>query len=165
MGVVKMKKLIVFWIVLSFIFSLVSCNNTNIGENNKTETTEATKANETTEENIVCNLTKIELGYCGSPIEKRVTIEDEAILAKLEGFVSVAEGEKSISTKGYYGVTYSLTLHYKNGDILHFHLWSENYYSSSKDVDEEAYQFFYKDDMSEMWDYLHENFPGELWQD
>lgn len=160
-----MKKLIAFLIVISFVFSLVSCNNTDADKNNKTEATETSATTETTEENIVCNLTKIELGYCGSPVEKRLTIEDEAILAKLEGYVSAAGGEKSKSSRGYYGAAYFLTLHYKNGDTLHFQIWSENYYCSSKDVDEEGYQFFYNDDISEMWDYLHENFPGELWQD
>ena len=152
-----MKKLIVFLVVLSFVFSLVSCNNADTDKNNETE------APETTEENIICNLTKIELGYCGSPVETMLTIEDEAILAKLEGYVSAAGGEKSKSSRGYYGATYSLTLHYKNDDTLHFQIWSENYYCSSKDVDEEGYQFFYNDDISEMWEYLHENFPSNLW--
>ncbi len=129
-----MKKVIVMCIMLAFMICLVSCKQEKQNDN-------------------PYGITHIELAYLRH-LADPIILEDEETITKLASYIEKADGQKDISTKGFYGTQYILTLHYRNGNTLRFCLWDANRYSSSLDVDDEGFSYFYIDNVSEMFGYV-----------
>ena len=105
----------------------------------------------------------IRLSYHGNK-NNSVLIEDENVCSELMSFILKSGGTQGESTKGYYGVPYTLTIYYEGEqEPLDFSVWSSGQYSTSKHKDNEGYQFFYNDDISDLYKYLEEKYPDEFW--
>lgn len=105
---------------------------------------------------------RIELSYMG---DKQCVIpfyegEDYEYLLNA---ISAAGGTKGESTKGHYGIPYTLTVYTSEGESYDFHLWSETQYSTSRYTDSEGYEYFFYDDLSKLYKYLDGNFSEEYW--
>lgn len=160
-----MKKLIAFVLTIVCVLGLVGCSNTS--SNDTTSATETTIPTNTTQEQTedlsVPSYTTIKLSYHGNK-ENSILIEDKSICSKLMDFVLKADGEKGESTKGYYGVPYTITICFEGEkEPLIFSVWSSEQYSTSKHIDSEGYAYFFNDDISDLYKYLEENYPDEFW--
>ena len=139
-----MKKMIAFVFVLICALGLVGCYKA------KTDA-------------LVCS--RIDLCYHGNKATS-IMIEDERICQELMAFIAKADGTREGSSKGYYGVPYTLTIYFEeSNDPLVFYLWSDTRYSTSEQTDAEGYPYFFKDDLSELYQYLEERYPDEFWYD
>ena len=106
---------------------------------------------------------RIVLRYHGNPYNA-ITIYDEEECNLLYGYTSRAGGDRGESTRGYYGVPFTLDIYLiGSSEPITFCLWSEDSYSTPKDKDEYGYHYFYHDDLSEMFDYLEKKYPDEFW--
>ncbi len=106
---------------------------------------------------------RIVLRYHGNSYNA-ITIYDEEECNLLYGYTSRAGGERGESTRGCYGIPYTLDIYLiGSSEPMTFCLWSEDSYSTPKDKDEYGYHYFYHDDLSEMFDYLEKKYPDEFW--
>ena len=156
-----MKKLIALALALVCALALVGCNvsNANNSISQKTDTSEETIYTDTP----VCS--RINLCYHGN-LATSITIEDDSICSQLMALITQADGTREGSSKGYYGVPYTLTIYFEEDeDPLVFCLWSDTQYSTSKQRDAEGYQYLFSDDLSDLYQYLEERYPDEFWYD
>lgn len=110
------------------------------------------------------NLT-VEISYCGNRMNTQI-IDDPQICSYLSDLVFLAEssGQQSSSSKGYSGALYSIEIHWDSRYApYHFTVWDQQTFSVSTKADSEGYAYFYKADMSELYAFLTENYPDELW--
>ena len=105
---------------------------------------------------------RIELSYMGDKQRVIPFYEGERYEFLLNA-ISAAGGTKGESTKGYYGIPYTLTVYTAEGESYVFHLWSETQYSTSKHTDSEGYPYFFYDDLSKLYKYLDGNFSEDYW--
>ena len=155
-----MKKLFALILTLVLIFSLCACNNSQL-PSDKNQQIQSTDNQQHQKDTPVCS--SINLCYHGNK-NTSVTIEDDTICSELIAFITRADGTKGESSKGYYGVPYTLTIYFEeNEEPLIFCLWSESQYSTSQQKDAEGYQYFFKDDLSDLYQYLEEKYPDEFW--
>ena len=139
------------------IFALVSCGSLTGDPNQEPETHEPLFADG------IENVQSISLCYMGYR-KGAITITDKETIEELMGFVTSANGTKGESTKGHYGVAYSLSIYTEDGKVFHFSLWDQNRYSLYDTYeDEEGYPYFWIADMSEMYDYLEGKYPADFW--
>lgn len=154
------------------IFALVSCGPST-GDPSKDSETE-TKPSETETQPLetetheplfadgIDNVQSISV-YCMAS-NNPISVTDKETIAELMAFVTSANGTKGESTWGHYGVLYSLRIFTEDGsEPLDFWLWDEERYSLRTYEDEYGYPYFWIADMSEMRDYLEENFPEDFW--
>ena len=106
--------------------------------------------------------TRINLSYCANK-DNSIMIEDAATCSELMAFISKADGMQGESTKGHYGAPYTLTLYFEGEEPLSFTVWNNGQYSTSKHRDNEGYEFFFNDDISDLYKYLEEKYPVEFW--
>ena len=154
-----MKKLIALVLAWVCVLGLVGCyaSDTN---NSISQTTETAEENIDTDI-LIC--TRIDLSYCGNK-NTSISIKDDGACSDLMAFISKANGTQEDSSKGYYGVPYTLTIYFDGvEDPLIFMLWNEMQYSTSEHIDGEGYPYFFSDDLSDMWKYLEEKYPDEFW--
>ena len=154
-----MKKLIALVLVLVCVLGLAGCyaSDTN---NCISQTTDTAEENIDTDI-LVC--TRIDLSYCGNK-DNSISIEDDGVCSDLMAFISKANGTQEGSSKGYYGVPYTLTIYFDGvEDPLVFMLWNEMQYSTSEHIDGEGYPYLFSDDLSDMWQYLVAKYPDEFW--
>ena len=139
-----MKKMIAFVLVLVCALCLGGCD---------TAKTDA----------LVCS--RIDLCYHGNK-DTSIMIEDDTVCQELMAFIAKADGTREGSSKGYYGVPYTLTIFFEESqESLAFYLWSDTRYSTSEQTDAEGYPYLFKDDLSDLYQYLEENYPDEFWYD
>ena len=108
---------------------------------------------------------RVELSYHGNHWN-RLNVTDPQVCAYLAAQVSQAQaaGKQDGSSKGYYGAPYVISLYLEGQEAPHmFALWDENTYSDPAHKDSEGYEYFYKADLSELFDYLQTNYPDEFW--
>ena len=95
-----------------------------------------------------------------------LTVEGPQICSYLlqqvrQAYTGRQQGE---STKGHYGIPYSLELYLSDQtEPLEISLWDAQTFSTSDFCDSEGYPYFFKADISDLYSYLEENFPEELW--
>ena len=115
------------------------------------------------EESTAAGSTGINLSYCGNK-DNSIMIEDAATCSKLMAFIEKAGGEQGASTKGCYGAVYTLTVSLEGEkEPLRFSLWNDGTYSTSRHTDSEGYDYFFNGDVSDLYQYLEENYPTEFW--
>ena len=137
-----MKKMIAFVLALVCALGLVGCYTA------KTDT-------------LICS--RIDLCYHGNK-DTSITIEDDRICSELMDLITKADGTREGSSKGYYGVPYTLTIYFEESkDPLVFCLWGDTQYSTSEQIDAEGYQYLFNDDLSDLYQYLEERYPDEFW--
>ena len=137
--------------LLLCLFAFASCDNVSF-QNDDSQTTNDTP---------VCS--RINLCYHGNK-DTSITIEDAGICSELMTLITKADGTQGESSKGYYGVPYTLTIYFEgNEPPLVFCLWSDSQYSTSEQRDAEGYQYFFNDDLSDLYQYLEEKYPDEFW--
>lgn len=107
----------------------------------------------------------VEISYCGNRLNTQI-IDDPYICGSLSDWLFLAEssGQQRGSSKGYYGAPYGIDIYW--GDQTkpyHFTVWDQETFSVSTKTDSEGYQYLYKADLSELYTYLTENYPSELW--
>lgn len=116
---------------------------------------------QTTNDTPVCS--RINLCYHGNK-DASITIEDAGICSELMTLITKADGTQGESSKGYYGVPYTLTIYFEGNEApFVFCLWSDSQYSTSEQRDAEGYQYFFNDDLSDLYQYLEEKYPDEFW--
>ena len=137
--------------LLLCLFAFASCDNVSF-QNDDSQTTNDTP---------VCS--RINLCYHGNK-DTSITIEDAGICSELMTLITKADGTQGESSKGYYGVPYTLTIYFEGNEApLVFCLWSDSQYSTSEQRDAEGYQYFFNDDLSDLYQYLEEKYPDEFW--
>lgn len=141
-----MKKLIALVLVIVCTLSLFAC---------------AAKENDEQENPKICS--KIRLIYHGNS-SNDIMIEDSVTCSELMGFISKAGGTEKGSTKGNYGVPYTLVVYFDGEEKpLSFMLWSDKLYSTRDHIDSEGYPIFFEDDLSDMYQYLTDKYPEDFW--
>ena len=160
-----MKKILKCIGLFLLIFALVSCGSLT-GDPNQDSESESQPPETETHEPLFAdgieNVQSISLCYMGYR-EAAITITDKETITALMGFVTAANGTKGESTRGNYGVAYSLQIYTEASEPLIFWLWNEERYSLRTYEDEEGYPYFWIADMSEMYDYLEEKYPADFW--
>lgn len=155
-----MKKIFALILALILIFSLCACDNSQLHSDDNQQT-QSTDNQQHQKDTPICS--SINLCYHGNR-KASITIEDDTICSELMAFITKADGTQGESTKGYYGVPYTLTIYFDENECpLTFCLWSESQYSTSQQKDSEGYQYFFNDDVSALYQYLEEKYPCEFW--
>ena len=166
-----MKKLIAFVLAFVCIVSLFGCvaagrENETQKPNTVQESLLDTNGNAPTEpsDNISAPLcSAINLSYHGNK-DNSIWIDDKRVCSELMAFIAKADGVQGASTKGYYGAPYSLTIYFEGKEEpLSFTVWDSGQYSTSEHKDDEGYEFFFNDDISDLYKYLEEKYPDEFW--
>ena len=123
----------------------------------------ATEPSDTTNNISMPLYSTINLSYAGNK-DNSITIEDKSVCSDLMAFISQADGTQGESTQGYYGAPYILTIYFEGEkEPLRFTVWDKGQYSTSKHRDNEGYEFFFNDDISDLYKYLEEKYPDEFW--
>jgi len=149
-----MKKTVALLLLFALSFSLFSCEKENeiSAESGNPDETSLSLGE------IKC----ITLSYHGDK-KNSFTIKDEKTISEISAYLSNVGGTKRTSTKGYYGVPYTLKISFEDSSSMTFSLWSENSYSTSESVSDNGYPFFYSDDLSGLYGYLQGKFPESFW--
>lgn len=169
-----MKKLMALVLAVVCVVSLFGC--AAAGHENEIQTPNAPQedllannrntSSETTENpdasaNVICS--RIQLSYHANK-DTAIMIEDTIVCSELMGYISKAAGTRGESTKGYYGAPYKLTIYVEGKEEpLGFTVWDCGQYSTSEYKDDEGYEFFFNDDISDLYKYLEEKYPDEFW--
>ena len=174
-----MKRLILFLLTAVLCLGMISCGNSNQTQDPSDQSSKSTTQEEITTIGITQEETtttsealpkpdtgsveSIVLSYCGNP-NASITITDPQIIATLLSYMKNANGVKGKSSRGYYGVLYFFQIFTADGEEYFFELWNEtDYIASHTEKDEYGYYYFYSADMSEMYNYLTENYPSDFW--
>ncbi len=94
-----------------------------------------------------------------------VVVKDEQECSLVGEWIAKAQANSTFegeSTKGHYGCAFGLTV-YTKGRAFQFTIYDETRYSVSTHQDSEGYDYFYRADLSEIYNYLNEHYPEEFW--
>ena len=109
------------------------------------------------------NTLVVRLTYMGNK-KRSITIEDKYECLRLLAFMADADGTQEESSKGHYGVPYTLEVYFGDGEApLIFYLWSKTQYSTSRHTDSSGYPILYNDDLTDFYQYLERNYPDDFW--
>ena len=145
--------------VRKMLFDMPAKDDESIGGSETEDNQQQQSGNSTT--NVECAY--IQLYYHGNR-QNSIRIEDKAVCTELLTMLINVKGQKADSTKGHYGVPFTLEVYQDEySEPVKFSIWDRNRFSSSEWKGSDGYEFFMDGDLTELYNYLEEHYPANVW--